>query len=133
MSPPIERSDARRRRERGAALVEFAFVLPVLLLLILGIIDFGRAYGAKQELIHATREGVRVYAVTQDYDEARDAFEAGATGLDPARVSVTIPADDSCSPGEPVAVSATYDFDFIALPSFASIDIGSKAVMRCGG
>ena len=131
MPPPIDSSDARHRWESGAALVEFAFVLPVLLLLILGIIDFGRAYGAKQELIHATREGVRVYAVTQEYDTASDAFWAGATSLDLARVSVTIPPG-SCSPGEPVEVSASYDFDFIALP-FPSIDIGSEAVMRCGG
>lgn len=132
MSPQIERSDARERSERGAALVEFAFVLPVLLLIILGIIDFGRAYGAKQELIHATREGVRVYAVTQLNGEAADAFWSGATGLDPARVSLSIPGDGSCTPGEPTQVSATYDFNFIALP-FASIDITSEAVMRCGG
>jgi Flp pilus assembly protein TadG len=131
MSPLAERPDARERRERGAALVEFAFVLPVLLLLILGIIDFGRAYGAKQELIHATREGVRVLAVTQDSGEARAAFDAGATGLDPARVSVSIPG--SCTPGEPVAVSATYDFDFIGWWGSDSKDISSEAVMRCGG
>ena len=129
MSLSVERPDAPGRRERGAALVEFAFVLPILLLLILGIINFGRAYGAKQELIHATREGVRVLAVTQDYDEALTAFDAGATGLDPARVHVSIPG--SCSPGEPVAVSATYDFEFLALP-FSST-ISSEAVMRCGG
>ena len=132
MSPPIEKSDAQERRESGAALVEFAFVLPVLLLLILGIIDFGRAYGAKQELIHATREGVRVYAVTENQNAAQDAFWDGATSLDPDRVNVLIPEDGSCNPGEPVEVSASYDFDFIALP-FPSIDIGSEAVMRCGG
>jgi hypothetical protein len=131
MSPPIEKSDARRPWERGAALVEFAFVLPVLFLLVLGIIDFGRAYGAKQTLIHATQEGVRVYAVTQNENEARDAFWDGATSLDPARVHVTIP--DSCSPGEPVEVSASYDFDFFLPLPTRNIDIGSEAVMRCGG
>jgi Flp pilus assembly protein TadG len=119
-----------KQRDRGAALVEFAFVLPVLILLILGIIDFGRAFGARQELIHATREGVRVLAVTQDYDKALAAFEAGATGLDPARVHPIIPG--SCTPGEPVTVSATYDFDFIALP-LGNIGIDSQAVMQCGG
>ena len=79
------------RRERGAALVEFAFVLPVLLLLILGIIDFGRAYGAKQELIHATREGVRVYAVTQDYGEALGGLRRRGHRPRPGRVNVCIP------------------------------------------
>jgi hypothetical protein len=142
MSPPIEKSDARRRRERGAALVEFAFVLIPLLILLLGIIDFGRAYGAKQTLIHATREGVRVYVVTQDHDDAYAAFRAGATSLDLDLVSVTIPPDSSCSPGEPVEVSASYDFDFFLdrllgfLPGedpLGPIKIGSEAVMRCGG
>jgi Flp pilus assembly protein TadG len=131
MIPSSERADARERRERGASLVEFAIVLPVLLLIIVGIIDFGRAYGAKQELIHATREGVRVLAVTQDDDEARAAFDAGATGLDPARVSVSIPG--SCTPGESVAVSATYNFDFIGWWGSDSRNITSEAVMRCGG
>jgi Flp pilus assembly protein TadG len=132
MSPPVEMADPGERRERGAALVEFAFVLPVLLLIVLGIIDFGRAYGAKQELIHATREGVRVYVVTQDYGEARAAFDAAATGLDPARVvKVSIP--DSCTPGESVAVSATYSFDFIGWWGSGNKNITSEAVMRCGG
>ena len=71
--------------ERGAVLVEAAIVLPILLLLILGIVDFGRAYSAKQALTHATREGVRVYAVTQDHGKAADAFWDGATSLSPSR------------------------------------------------
>jgi hypothetical protein len=129
LSPPMERPDAREPRERGAALVEFAFVLPVLLLLVLGIIDFGRAYGAKQELTHASREAVRVYAVTQNHDEATAACET-ATQLD-VNCGAAIP-NVPCTPGAPVQVSLSYDFDFIALP-FASIDIGSEAVMRCGG
>ena len=119
-------------RTRGSVAVETALILPMLLLIIFGIIDFGRAYQAKQALTHATREGVRVYAVTQDHSDASDAFWTGATGLDTSKVAVSIPADESCNPGHPVEVTASYDFDFMALP-FASIELGSKAVMRCGG
>ena len=57
--------DSSRRRhkchfERGAAAVEMALVLPVLLFLLMGMIDFGRAYSAQIQLSQAAREGVRL-------------------------------------------------------------------------
>jgi hypothetical protein len=121
------------RREHGVAAVEAALVLPVLLLLIMGIIDLGRALATKQEVTHATREAVRVYAVTQDHDQAVAAFENGTVGLacDPPSIS-----PEPCSAGDVVAVSAACDFDFVTplgdkLPVLNQI--GSTAVMRCGG
>lgn len=51
------------RSERAAALVEFAIVLPVLLLLVFGIIDFGRALYTQNNLSAAVREGARRAAV----------------------------------------------------------------------
>ena len=51
------------RSERAAALVEFAIVLPVLLLLVFGIIDFGRALNTQNNLTAAVREGARRAAV----------------------------------------------------------------------
>ena len=45
--------------ERGAELVEFALVFPLFLLLMVGVIEFGRAYNIYENVIHATREGVR--------------------------------------------------------------------------
>ena len=54
-------SDAKRglRAERGAIAVEFAIILPVLLLLVFGIIDFGHAWYMKQIVSNASREGAR--------------------------------------------------------------------------
>ena len=46
----------RDRRQRGAAAVEFALVLPLLLSLLLGVIDFGMAYGQSVSLQGAARE-----------------------------------------------------------------------------
>jgi Flp pilus assembly protein TadG len=59
---------ARRtsRLERGAAAVEMAIVLPVLILLVGGIIDFGRAFMTQVILTNAAREGTRVAVVTKD-------------------------------------------------------------------
>ncbi len=47
----------RFRSESGAAAVEFALVVPILLLLVLGIIEFGRAYNIQNSLSAAAREG----------------------------------------------------------------------------
>jgi len=48
------------RSDRGATAVEFALVILPLALLLMGIIDFGRAYSQQLELSSAAREGVRV-------------------------------------------------------------------------
>ena len=53
----------RRRGERGAAAVEMALILPVLLLLVGGIIDFGRAFNAQMTLTQAAREGARMQSL----------------------------------------------------------------------
>lgn len=54
-------SDAKRglRAERGAVAVEFAILLPVFLLLVCGIMDFGHAFYMKQVITNASREGAR--------------------------------------------------------------------------
>lgn len=49
--------------EKGQSLVEFALVLPVLMLILLGIIEFGWLFNAKITLTSAAREGARVYAI----------------------------------------------------------------------
>jgi Flp pilus assembly protein TadG len=56
---------ANRKGERGQALAEFALVLPLILLFIAGIVEFGRAWNIKQAVTDAAREGAR-YAVVQD-------------------------------------------------------------------
>jgi Flp pilus assembly protein TadG len=53
------------RDDSGQALVEFALVLPMLLLLVFGIIEFGRAWNARQVLTDAAREGTRTMVVSE--------------------------------------------------------------------
>ena len=50
----------RARREEGAALIETAFVLPIMLLVCVGILEFGRADQTWQVVTNASREGARV-------------------------------------------------------------------------
>jgi len=115
----------------GAALVEFAIVLSLLVMLVFGIVEFGRAYNAQITLTHATREGVRVLAITQDSDAARAATVGAATTLDPTKLSIST---TECSPGYPTQVVASYPF-FLSIPLVGerTLTLSSTAVMRCGG
>ena len=54
------------KSERGQSLVEFALVVPVLLLLLFGIIDFGRVFHASLTIDHAGREAARAAKHRQD-------------------------------------------------------------------
>ena len=49
-----------RDREMGQAMVEIAFLMPLFLVMVIGIIEVGRLWAAKQALTHAAREGTRV-------------------------------------------------------------------------
>ncbi len=116
--------------EAGAAAVEFALVLPILVLLVMGIIEFSRAYNAKISLQHAVREGVRVHALQTGDDPVQRTKDA-ATSLDGSQIDVTVTA---CAPGSPTSVAATYPFSY-DIPMFgsSSITLSASGVMRCGG
>ena len=81
---------ARLRGERGATAVEFAFILPLLIVLVLGIAEFGRAFQVSGTLSAAAREGVRVMALQNDPAAARAAVRNAAPSLDPAVTNAQI-------------------------------------------
>jgi Flp pilus assembly protein TadG len=119
-------SSGRKARDRGATAVEFALVLPLLLLLVCGIIDFGRALNAQITLTQAAREGARLGAL--GYSSAAIQARAAAAAPDLSGVNVTIAA--SCAPGAGPAANAqvnvSYSFSFIT-------PIGAIAGLLGGG
>ena len=89
-------------RDRGASAVEFALVLPLLLLIVFGIIDFGRALNAQITLTQAAREGARLDAVGDDQGSVIAGTENAATGLGQVNVSViACPAGVAPAAGRP--------------------------------
>ena len=65
--PPTATTRSRRRgRERGATLVEFAIIAPILFALLFGIVDFAWMLGQHQDVRHGAREGARLAAVNTD-------------------------------------------------------------------
>lgn len=103
----------------GQALVEFALVAPILLLLILGVVEFGRAWNAYQVITDAAREGARTavvdnVVVTQDsvFAVIRDALQRAALDPDSADIEVT---GWRTGRGSPATVSISYPYDFVFL------------------
>jgi Flp pilus assembly protein TadG len=123
------------RGDHGAAAVEFALVLPILVLLVGGIIDFGFAFNAQVSLTHAAREGVRVEAIgTGDGAQtAEDAFFAPAVINGSVTASVTQDCDSHDA--AQVTIEADYGFFFLSIIPFFpdELTLQGQAVMRCGG
>ncbi len=76
--------------ERGQAIVEFALVLPFLLVVALAIAELADAGVARLALAHAAAEGARIGALTNDDALVRGAIAAAVAPLDPVSVEVTI-------------------------------------------
>jgi Flp pilus assembly protein TadG len=123
----------KHRSERGQSLVETAFVLPVLLLLLFGIFDFGRAVYAYNILANSAREATRLAIVDQNLSSITAEAHETSIGLDPASVNVTFatcpaPVKIGC----PATVTLEYQWTAIT-PIIGSIvgqiDLASTAEM----
>ena len=131
----------RMKSERGAAAVEFALVLPLLLLLLLGIVEFGRVYNAQMQLTAAARDGARVMTINSNSAaaaaEARAAVIASAPALAPAiaadqiDIAVSPGNTDVCSPGAVATVTVAYPLNFLSGLFGATITLTGKGVMQC--
>jgi Flp pilus assembly protein TadG len=101
------------QRERGAAAVEFALVVPLLLMLVFGIISYGYMLSFRQSISQAAAEGARAAAVaTSDSDRQAVAYDAvedalGATcAVDADPLTCSADASDACC----LAVTVTWDY-----------------------
>lgn len=105
----MNRLVGRHRQEGGVALVEFAMVLPLLLVLVFGIVDFGRAFQTWITLTNAAREGARLGTVSQDVQAVRQRCEstAGVSG-----VSCSVSGLPGIT-GQDVTVTARFTLRFI--------------------
>jgi Flp pilus assembly protein TadG len=129
------RSTGIAARERGAAAVEFALLLPVLLLLVFGIVDFGRALNAQITLTQAAREGVRLAALGQP--NVVSSTQAAATGISPVTVTVT-GCQAGAGPAADAVVKTSYSFSFVTpigaiAAMFGGSGIGSPITLTAQG
>ncbi len=126
-----------QRSERGAAAVEFALVLPILIVLAFGIVEFSWAFQTQTTLAAAAREGARVLALQGSEAEVELAVQAATTSFDPALTSgdITIsPAScDGAAAGTNATVTITYSMPFLTGLFGDEITLDADGVMRCNG
>lgn len=131
--------------ERGAQVVEFAIILPIFLMLVMGMIDFGRGYFSWIIITNGAREGARAAAVGHELDIVVDHVQRALSGLprstdEPSIPPVDLGAAESCptgvgvdpadwcigtdnvkgTRGQPVTVRVEYTFQAI-VPFFSSL------------
>ncbi|MDQ3212700.1 MAG: pilus assembly protein [Acidobacteriota bacterium] len=112
----------RLRNERGAALLETAVTLPLILLISVAIFEFGRAYQVQQVLTNAAREGARV-AVLPDYTDEQviEIVRSYMTSGGLAPVDPVIVSDVAVGPATASRVTINYPFNFIVLNPVARL------------
>jgi Flp pilus assembly pilin Flp len=118
--------------EQGAVAVEFALLLPIFIVLVMGVVEFGRGYNATVELTGAVREGARALALGRPPGEAESAIVAASPGLDPPpRVVVNQECPHAT---DRASITAMYRLHY-DIPFFRQgfWDISRTGVMRCGG
>ena len=139
--------DIKAKRQEGASAVEFAIILPLLLILVFGIIEFSILFYDKAMITNASREGARVGIVYRYQDGGPNhpddaeivatvaqyvqnhliSFDSG----DVVTTTITRPPGDlpgdppGDSPGDSLTVTVNYDYTFLVFDSLLSLVGGS--------
>jgi Flp pilus assembly pilin Flp len=126
------------KNERGAAAVEFALLLPVLMLILLAIIEFGYAFFIQASVAGAARVGMRNYAINYAVPDAQSAAVALVrVGVPDAAALVDGTFSGNCVAGAQNTLTVTYRYRSLtgALDGMLGdhVIVTGKASMQCGG
>ena len=137
------------KNQKGAALVEFAIVLPLLLMLVFGMIEFSIMFYDKAVITNASREGARAGIVyrfpssnlngvtyrSHCWQLCSDRLITfGSTN--PSVKEMTTVTGQCTNAGDTITVTVTYPYEFLVLPNFITtltgpIDLSAVTIMRC--
>jgi len=131
-----------RKNRRGAAVVEFAVVAPVFILLVFGMVEYGRMVMVQQVLTNAAREGARkavldgANATTIKTDIVGYLTAAKVNGVTTSNVTIS-PADpNAATAGTPITVTISVPFANVSwlpstmFPAAKAQTLSASAVMR---
>jgi len=120
-----------RHEDRGQSLVEFAITAPILLFLLLGIVDFARAWNVYQVLTDAGREGTRVSVVDNGATQAqvrqtiKDAAARAGITLTDADITIA----EGAARGDPTTITVQYGHDLRFVGVFMNL-IGADRILN---
>ncbi len=133
-------------REKGTSAVEFALILPLLLLLLFAIIEFGFVLYDKAVITNASREGARTGILMRDprvpvstIKSTVNAYCASnLISFGTTTTPTTTVSGAPCVPDNDLTVTVAYPYNFLVLPNFLStvtgqINLTAETVMRCEG
>lgn len=122
-------SGSARSSDRGAAIAEFALIVPLLVILIVGIFEFGRFLNIQIALQGAAREGARALALGKTSAEVSTAVTTSAPGT-----RITSITQTPCpAAGGTAKVKADSSFTFsIPLVPLGTWTVTATSAMRCG-
>ena len=114
-------------------MVEFALVLPVLVMLLVGIIQFGQAYNTQLALQASVREGARAAALGESPAEVTTRIEEAAAPHEDLAIDLTEAACPADGDGEAkVTVKKAFAFGIPFVPDLGEVNLTASGVMRCG-
>lgn len=121
----MQRQQAVRRTERGAAVVEFGLLAPLLVTVLFGLVEFGLAMYSKGVLANASREGARFGVVLSTPSRTQADITAKVRGYlqksgfkGAGQVPVNFPNWPAGASGSPLTVQVVYNYSFQVLPEF---------------
>jgi len=124
-----------RNRQRGAAAVELAIILPFLVVLVFGMIEFGIMFYDKAVLANASREGARagitglgdpeIKQIVLNYCNVNLVNLGGNDAFDPNKILISSDASDLI-----VRLEYSYDLLFGSIFGFNNTTISAETVMR---
>ncbi|MCT4566679.1 MAG: pilus assembly protein [Maledivibacter sp.] len=103
------------KSKKGQAMVEMAIVIPILLIILMGIFEFGRIFNTYIILTNASREGARRAALGASDTEVNEKINNAVLYLDSTNLTTLItPSKSSRKRGSEVKINIQYDVDIIA-------------------
>lgn len=139
------------RNKKGAAAVEFALILPILVVLTFGIIEFGLVLYDQAVITNASREGARTGVLYQQPAMSTAALQSEVAttvndycgnylvSLGAKTASPTVDVTGDCqAPGNDITVSVTYPYTFLVMQNLVQgmtgiANVGAVTTMRCEG
>lgn len=109
------------KNEKGQSLVEFALIIPLILLILMGILEFGVMLNTYLAINHSSKEGARLGALGGTDTEILAGIISSSPTLDPAKITVHIdPIQSTRIRGSAITVKVVYNYN-VMLPVVSSI------------